>query len=103
MSSSILMVGPSKTGTTGLYDMLKRSVLERGRNYAFLFEPTRPEPFVALGRYPRTVRSWPRSWATASTRPRRDDGALIVGWMPLDTVTGRRPGGCSTRRSRIQR
>lgn len=49
--TNILISGLHKTGTTGLYDAVKRAVRDDDPPYVFLFEPKGPEPFVALDRY----------------------------------------------------
>ena len=49
--TNILISGLHKTGTTGLYDAVKRVVRDAEPPYVFLFEPKRPEPFISLGRY----------------------------------------------------
>ena len=48
---SILVAGLGKTGTTGVYTSIKRAVGDRAADYAFMFEPARPDPLLALGRY----------------------------------------------------
>lgn len=47
---SVLIAGLAKTGTTGVYDTVRSAVSGTG-DYAFLFEPKSPEPFLGLGRY----------------------------------------------------
>ncbi|MBW3604524.1 MAG: hypothetical protein KY460_06335 [Actinobacteria bacterium] len=49
--TNILICGLHKTGTTGLYDAVKRAVRDNDPPYVFLFEPKSPVPFVALDRY----------------------------------------------------
>jgi hypothetical protein len=49
--TNILISGLHKTGTTGLYDAVKRVVRDTDPPYVFLFEPKSPDPFLALSRY----------------------------------------------------
>lgn len=49
--TNILTSGLHKTGTTGLYDAVKRAVVDNDPPYVHLFEPKEPAPFGALDRY----------------------------------------------------
>lgn len=49
--TDILISGLHKTGTTGLYDAVKRSVRDNHPPYVHLFEPKGPHQFRALQRY----------------------------------------------------
>lgn len=51
MSQSILISGQGKTGTTGVYNAVKDALTAAGARFNPHFEPTRPEPLLALGRY----------------------------------------------------
>ncbi|CAN5831911.1 hypothetical protein BH23ACT10_BH23ACT10_27640 [soil metagenome] len=49
--TNILTSGLHKTGTTGLYNAVKRAVVDTDPPYVHLFEPKDPTPFAALDRY----------------------------------------------------
>lgn len=51
MSQNILISGQGKTGTTGIYNAVKDALRTTGDRCNCQFEPTRPEPLLALGRY----------------------------------------------------
>lgn len=51
VSQSILIAGQGKTGTTGLYNAIKEALRESGEPFNCQFEPTTPQPLLALGRY----------------------------------------------------
>jgi hypothetical protein len=50
-SGHVLVLGPSKTGTTGVYTAVKRGLAEAGVPTRSVFEPTSPDPLDQLFRY----------------------------------------------------
>lgn len=90
---SILIAGLGKTGTTGVYNSFKDAVANLDEEYAFLFEPSRPDPLRSLGRYapyrPILTKIILHRLATCEVRYTDFDHRIMTVRDPRDVVISR--------------